>query len=174
MSSPSWNLFIIIFLAIATGYGFILQKEKAAATLISTYIALAVTSVWGESVYNLLSGNTILFNQVWLRANLNPFTVKVIIFGLFIVLLSLKGEYLSTRTGTIGSVFVLFLYSFLNAGLIVAAIISFMNEAARQSLLNQSQVANLIFKYYSWWIVLPAITLIVAGFKKRSYSQQQE
>ena len=174
MNSPSWDLFIIIFLAIATGYGFILQKEKAAATLISTYIALVVTTVWGQAVYDILSGNTVLFNQVWFSANLNPFTVKVIIFGVFIVLLSLKGEYISTRTGAMGSTIVLFLYSFLNAGLIVSSIIFFMEESARESLMMQSHVAELIFKYNSWWIVLPAIVLIVAGFKKRSYTQQSE
>ncbi|HLC38792.1 MAG TPA: hypothetical protein VJJ80_01545 [Patescibacteria group bacterium] len=174
MNSPSWDLFIIIFLAIATGYGFILQKEKAAATLISTYIALAVTSVWGEAVYNILSGNTILFNQVWFQSHLSIFTVKAIMFGAFIVLLSLKGEYLSSRTGTVGSTILLFLYSFLNAGLIVATIISFMDEAARTNLLLQSQAAEMIFKYQNYWIALPAIILIVAGFRKKSNSQSEQ
>jgi len=173
LNSPSWDLFIIIFLAIATGYGFILQKEKAAATLISTYIALAVTSIWGQSVYEILSGKTILFNQVWLAGHINPFTVKVLIFAAFIVLLSLKGEYISTRTGAVGSTIVLFLYSFLTAGLILSSIFSFMDDVSRQILLSQSHLADLIYKYNNWWVVLPAIVLIVAGFKKKSYSREQ-
>jgi len=174
VNSPSWDLFIIIFLAVATGYGFILQKEKAAATLISTYIALVVTSVWGDSVYNLLVGKTVLFNQVWFSSHLNPFSVKIIIFGLLIVLLSLKGEYISSRTGTIGSAVLLFLFSFLNAGLIISSIISFMDEVSRTTLLTQSHVAALIFKYNSWWIALPAIILIVAGFRKKTQTQTEQ
>ncbi len=168
MNSPSWDLFIIIFLAIATGYGFILQKEKAAATLISTYIALVVTTVWGQTVFDILS------KQDWFSTNINPFTIKVAIFGLFIVLLSLKGEYISTRAGAVGSTIVLFLYSFLNAGLIISSVIYFMDDIARESLLSQSHVADLIFKFNNWWIALPAIILIVAGFRKRSYTQQPE
>jgi len=89
-------------------------------------------------------------------------------------LLSLKGEYLSSRTGTVGSTILLFLYSFLNAGLIVATIISFMDEAARTNLLLQSQAAEMIFKYQNYWIALPAIILIVAGFRKKSNSQSEQ
>ena len=107
-------------------------------------------------------------------ANINPFTVKIAIFGLLIVLLSLKGEYISTRAGTVSSAVVLFLYSFLNAGLVVSSTIYFMDDVARESLLSQSHIADLIFKFNNWWIALPAIVLIVAGFKKRSYTQQPE
>jgi len=174
LSSPSWDLFIIIFIIIATGYGFILQKEKAAATLISTYIALAVTTIWGDAVYEILSGKQILFNSVWLAGHLNPFTVKVVIFVAFIVLLSLKGEYISTKTGAVGSVIVLFLYSFLTAGLIISSIFSFMDETTRQILLNSSHIADLIYKYHNWWVALPAIVLIIAGFRKKSYSRESE
>ena len=173
MGSPSWNLVIIIMLVLITGYGFILQKEKAAATLISTYVALVVTTFWGQKVYDILSGNTILFNQVWFRANLNPFTVKILLFASFIVLLSLKGEYISSRLGTIGSAFLLFLYSFLNAALIVSSIMSFMDDSTRMNLISNSNMANLLYRYHDWWIILPAIVLIVAGFKKRTYAQDE-
>jgi hypothetical protein len=173
LGSPSWNLFIIIFLAIATGYGFILQKEKAAATLISTYIALAVTSIWGEAVYNILSGKQIMFNSVWLAGHVNPFTVKVVIFGLFIVLLSLKGEYISTKAGAVGSTIFLFLFSFLTSTLILSSIFSFMDPASRNLILSQSSLGNLIFKYNSWWVALPAIVIIIAGFKKKSSNREQ-
>jgi len=173
LGSPSWDLFIIIFLIIATGYGFVLQKEKATATLLSTYVALVVTTVWGESVYKIISGNAILANQAILKGNINPFTVKVFVFALFIVLLSLKGEYLSSKTGAISSTIILFLYSFLNAGLIITSIISFMDDSSRMLLLGQSNVAAMIYQYHNWWIVLPAIIIIIAGFKKRSYQQPE-
>lgn len=168
MSAPSWDLFIVIFFAVITGYGFILQKEKTAATLLATYVALVITTVWGQTIFDLLSGNTVLFNQVWFRTNANPFVIKTVIFGLFIVLLSLKAEYISTRAGVVGSSIVLFLYSFLNAGLIISSVISFMDSASRDLLLSQSNVANLVYHYLEWWIILPAVVLIVAGFKRRS------
>lgn len=172
MSTPSWDLFIVIFFAVITGYGFILQKEKTAATLISTYVALVVTTVWGQTIFDLLTGNTVLFNQVWFRTNANPFVIKTIIFSLFIVLLALKAEYISTRAGAVGSSIVLFLYSFLNAGLIISVVISFMDEVSRDLLVSQSHIADLIFKYHEWWIILPAIVLIIAGFKRKSPYQE--
>jgi len=162
----TWDLFITMFFIVTFGYGFILQRERATATLVSSYIALAVTTAWGDVIYGLLSGNTTLFDQIWFKSNFTPFTTKCAIFGIFFVLLSLRGEYTSTNQGAKTSTILLLVYSFLNAGLIVSSVLHFLDPASIAQILVHSPIATFVENYQVSWIVLPAIIMIVAGFVK--------
>jgi len=163
---PTWDLFITLFFIIGIGYGVILQREKILATLVSTYIALAVASVWGEKVFEFFNGNTILFNQFWVRSNLSEFSIKALLFALIIVLLTLKGDFtigLQKNEGMVSMVFV-FIYSFLNTGLIISSVINFLPAASKLTIISSSNLAATVMNYSTAWIVLPALLMIVGGF----------
>jgi hypothetical protein len=163
---PTWDLFITLFFVIGVGYGVILQREKILATLISTYIALAVASVWGDKVFEFFNGNSILFNQFWIRSNMSEFSIKALLFAIIIVLLTLKGDFAVSMTkaeGMVSTIFV-FIYSFLNTGLIVSSVINFLPATAEASIIAQSTVAELIMNYDVAWVVIPALLMIVGGF----------
>lgn len=163
---PTWDLFITLFFIVGIGYGVILQREKILATLISTYIALAVATAWGDKVFEFFNGNSILFNQFWIRSNMSEFSIKALLFGLLIVLLTLKGDFsvsIGKAEGMVSTVFV-FIYSFLNTGLIVASIINFLPQTAKMTIINQSDIATLVMNYDIAWVVVPALLMIVGGF----------
>lgn len=163
---PTWDLFITLFFVVVVGYGVILQREKIIATLVSTYVALAVATVWGDTVYNFFHGNAILFNQFWIRSNLSEFSIKALLFAIVIVLLTVKGDFAVTMgkaEGLMSSVFV-FLYSFFNAGLIASSVLNFLPAASKASIVAQSHLAQSIVHYEVAWIVIPAILMIIGGF----------
>ena len=163
---PTWDLFITLFFVTVVGYGVILQREKIIATLVSTYVALAVATVQGETVYEFFNGNSILFNQFWIRSNLSEFSIKALLFAVVIVLLTIKGDFAVTMGkagGMISSIFV-FLYSFFDAGLIASSVLNFLPATAKASIVASSHLAQSIVNYETYWIVVPALLMIVGGF----------
>lgn len=167
MVTLSWDLFITLFFIIAVVYGFILQKDKLTVLLISTYVALAVASAWGEGLYRILTSNTKLLGS-W-ASNASLFTVEVGIFILLILLITLRGGLTTeseTREGAFSPFLMAFL-GFLTAGLILSSIFSFMPETAREGLIVSSRLALFVWKYHLWFIVLPPLVLVVVGSIKK-------
>lgn len=163
---PTWDLFLTLFFVVGVGVGVILQREKILATLISTYVALAVAVAWGSTVFEFFNGNSILFNQFWIRSNMSEFSIKAILFAILIVLLTIKGDFsvsMGKAEGMISTVFV-FIYSFLTTGLIISSVLNFLPQVAKLTIVNQSNVAAFLMNYEVAWIVVPALLMVVGGF----------
>lgn len=164
----TWDLLISIFFIMGISYGFILQREKILATILAVYVGWAVSNVWAKPIYGLLTGKTLVFDQLWFKTDLTLFHVKVGLFVIIVVLLALKGDFadITRRIGGSSSPLIVFLYSFLNAGLALSIIFSFMGPKAMVYLSNVSHLAELVIDYKNWWIVAPAVVMIVAGFMR--------
>ncbi|KKQ73417.1 MAG: hypothetical protein US94_C0034G0005, partial [Berkelbacteria bacterium GW2011_GWB1_38_5] len=61
MPTPSWDLAIVVFFLIGIAFGYILQREKIVATLLSVYVALVVTQVFSGNVLSFFQGDKTLF-----------------------------------------------------------------------------------------------------------------
>jgi len=143
-----------------------LGKERVIATLISTYIALAIATFWGDAIYKLFSGQQTLLGNLTITSNASTFAVKTSLFVLFIVLLTLKGGHTASLAGGSGrfiSSFLTALYGFLNAGLVLSVIFNFLTPSLKESLTATSTLAEKIMVFQTWWIVLPAVILIASS-----------
>lgn len=174
MPSPSWDLAIIVFFLIGIAFGYILQREKIVATLLSVYVALVVTQVFAGSVFEFFQGDKVLFNQVWIQANSTPFTLRVIIFMTVIMLLSTKGGISGTKSKGIFSPIEIIGFSFLTTALILSSIFYFMPPESREAFMANSRMATLVIKYYIWWVLLPVIALVGFGFFRRNSSSSSD
>jgi hypothetical protein len=162
---PTWDLVITLFFILAIGYGLILGRDKVVVTLISTYIGFVVANEFGNTLYALFTGKSALGGSFWVQTNLSIFLVKTILFILLIVLLGAKGGYIaSPGNGGLKSGILTGILSFLNAGLIISSLIWFLSEASRNALFSQSHLAFLIASVRNWWLILPVIVLLIAGF----------
>lgn len=168
MPTPSWDLAIVVFFLIGIAFGYILQREKIVATMISVYVALVVTQVFSGNVLSFFQGDKVLFNQVWVQSNSSPFTVKVLIFMAVIMLVSAKGGITGSKSKGLFSPIEIITFSFLTTALILSSIFNFMPPESREAFMASSRMANLVIKYYLWWVVLPPIALIGLGFFRRS------
>ena len=168
--APSWDLFIIIFFAAVVVFGIALGRERAIVGVIASYIALITANVWGNAIVTFMEGGpTNVIGVFTLNGNPNALIVKASIFGAVIALLIIKGDFLKKaltyHTGVF-SIVAAGMYSFLNAGIITTALVSFLNDAQRIDLLSSSNLANLVIQYQTWWIVFPVILMIVFGYKQ--------
>ncbi len=163
---PSWDLFITLFFVIGLAYGFILQRERIVATLMSVYAALVVSQLLVDPVGQFFKGDKTLFNQIWIRSDTSPFTIRVVLFILVIVLLSAKGGINSSKGRGAMSHFEVLIYSALNTVLIVSSIFSFLPEPTRDMYANGSKLVSTIIQYHDWWLLVPVGALIFFGFQR--------
>ena len=165
---PSWDLFITLFFIIGLAYGFILQRDRIVATLMSVYAALSVSDLLVEPVGQFFKGDKTLFNQIWIRSDAQPFTIHMVLFITLVVLLSAKGGISSARGRGAISHFEVLVYSALNTALIVSSIFSFLPEPTRNAYAASSKLVSTIVQYHNWWIITPVIALIFFGFQRHA------
>jgi hypothetical protein len=165
---PSWDLFITLFFIIGLAYGFILQRERIVATLMSVYAALVVSQLLVEPVGQFFKGDKTLFNQIWIRSDTSPFTIHIALFVGIIVLLSAKGGINSARGRGAMSHLEVLIYSALNTALIVSSIFSFLPEPTRDAYAATSNFVKFIVENHDWWLGVPVAALIVFGFQRHN------
>lgn len=171
---PSWDLFITLFFIIGLAYGFILQRERIVATLMSVYAALVVSEILVEPVGQFFKGDKTLFNQIWIRSDTQPFSIHLALFVGLIVLLSAKGAISSARGRGLISHLEVLVYSALNTALIVSSIFSFLPEPTRDAYASSSKLVTYLIEHHDWWLIGPVVALIFFGFQRhsrRSYSE---
>lgn len=159
--APTWDLFILIFFAVMTIYGMLLGKSKILGILVNIYIALAVTEVAGELVYNFLSN----FSLISANLTASLFGTKVLILVLVTGLLVFKSETSGLDTGSSLSTIQTAIYGFLTAGLILASAFSFMSAAQRMGL--DSNFAFWVYQYRAIWVTAPVVLMIASAFRRR-------
>jgi len=165
LSLPTWDLVISLFFILAVGYGLILGRDKVVVTLVSTYIGFVVANEFGNTLYALFTGQSVFGGSIWVKTNLSIFLVKTILLVLLIVLLGIKGGYMATPgKGGFKSSLLAGVLSFLDAGLIISSLIWFMTDSARTALFSQSHLAASIAQVRNWWLILPVVVLLIAGF----------
>jgi hypothetical protein len=170
--SPTWDLFIIIFFIIAIIFGIAMGRERSMVGVIAAYIGLVVSNIAGNAIYNSLGGGASaqMGDALTFTASPSPFFIKAGIFILVLVLLIIKGDFLKRALTSHAGVFSIVtsgIYSFLNAGIIITALVSFLSDAQRTDLLTQSHYINLIQQYQVWWMVIPVVLMIALGFKEK-------
>lgn len=173
MPAPSWDLAITVFFLIGIAFGYILQREKIIATLLSVYVALVVTQVFSGNVFEFFQGNKTI-GTVWVQSGASPFTIRVLIFMTTITLLSAKGGIKGSTTKGLLSPIEIILLSFLTTGLILSSIFYFMPPESREVFVVSSRLAGLVIKYYIWWVLAPPLALIGLGFFRRSSSSSSD
>lgn len=159
--APTWDLFILVFFVVLTIYGMLLGKSKILGILVNLYIALVVTEVAAEVVYNFLSN----FSLISANLATSLFGTKVLLLVLVTGLLVFKSETSGLDTGSSLSTIQTALYGFLTAGLILASVFMFMSSAQRSAL--DSNFAFLVYQYRPIWVTAPVILMIASAFRRR-------
>ncbi len=174
---PSWDLFITLFFIIGLAYGFILQRERIVATMMSVYAALVVSDLLVEPIGQFFQGDKTVFNQIWIRSNTSPFTIHMVLFILIIVLVSAKGGIGNNRSrGMVMSHIEVLLYSALTTALIVSSIFNFLPEATQATYAEGSKLVKFLIQYHNAWIGVPVASLVLFGFMRhgRRVSYEEE
>jgi len=169
MPVPSWNLAIAVIFIMGIAFGYILQRDKIVATLLSVYVGLIMTQALSGTLQQFFEGSKTL-NQFWLNLHASPFAIRSVIFMATITLLSAKAGISGGKTKGILSPIEIIVYSILTTGLILSSLFYFMPAESRTAFVESSKFASLIVNNYTLWIVVPVLALIVGGFFRKGSS----
>jgi len=146
---PTWDLLITLLMIVGVGYGIVMQKEN-----------------WGPRVYDFFSGDTVMFNQLWIKLNASPFAVKAFLFAAVVIALTVMSDFsrsIKQSTSPLSGLMVI-VYSFLTSTLAISAILSFLPKAQLTAIVTRSHLAEFIIRNFNLWIVLPVIAMIIGAW----------
>ncbi len=164
MPAPSWDLAITVIFLVGIAFGYILQRDKIVGTLLGVYVGLILTQAVSGNIQHFFQGDTTLFNQVWIRANANAFTIRALVFAAAIIIVSTKANISGTKAKGILSPLEIIIYSTLTTGLILGSLFYFMPADGRTPFIMTSRLAKFIIENYTWFIVGPVLFMLVSGF----------
>ena len=151
MPVPSWNLAIAVIFVMGISFGYILQRDKIIATLLSVYVGLIMTQALSGTMQQFFEGSK-TFNQFWINLHASPFSIRSAIFMLTITLLTAKA-------GISGGI---------TTGLILSSLFNFMPADSRAAFVENSKFAAILINDYTWWVITPVLVLIGMGFFRKS------
>jgi len=163
--SPTWDLFVGIFLVIGVVYGFVLQKERVFTALLALYVAAMIANTWGEPIYNFFQGKSMI-GSVWIQANATPMTINLVIFGLVFILIAAKAPIGYMRSWSLVSPIEIVVYSVLNSLIMVGTIYRYLSPELQQKIIEQSLIIPKINLFYNILLVVPLVVLLVITSRK--------
>ncbi|AKM82429.1 TPA: hypothetical protein DD449_05050 [Candidatus Berkelbacteria bacterium] len=167
MPVPSWNLAIAVIFVMGISFGYILQRDKIIATLLSVYVGLIMTQALSGTMQQFFEGSK-TFNQFWINLHASPFSIRSAIFMLTITLLTAKAGISGGKTKGLLSPFEIIGYSILTTGLILSSLFNFMPADSRAAFVENSKFAAILINDYTWWVITPVLVLIGMGFFRKS------
>ena len=168
LTSPSWDLFIILlFIIVAFFYGISLGRDRVLVILVSIYMATAVA----KFIPNIGQISAIVGTEG------HQFVVQITFFlALFIILFIFLSRSALTRTiassETKGKWWQAVLFSFLHIGLLISIILSFLPQESLEYLspLTQKIFANEWSRFA--WVIVPILLMAIVGKKKEEKEKE--
>ncbi len=175
----TWDLVIIVFIAIVTAYSYIVGKKECVKVIVGTYMAaVAVQGILtlvarGEpQVVNLLS--TMGFGLNGEIFNMS----KLILFMLMMIMIAVRGgfevEYSKENWGML-NIAITGAFGLTTAFLILVTLATYIagvplmspllgESQAIAPILQQSVLLQVLVHYQDIWFALPALLLLIVGF----------
>ena len=173
----SWDLLIILFVALVVAYSFIVGKDASVKIIVATYIAVVAVQALGNVAQLVLGASTA--SMVGLSLTPQALAIgKLVAFAAAVVFIAVKGG-ITVETGdgfgTVWDIAVSALLGFSTATLLLSALVTFiagrpildMTLGAAESLgsiLLASPLVLAVIAYQHGWFALPAVLLFVIGF----------
>jgi hypothetical protein len=161
MKFITWDTGIVAAFAILLAYSLLIRKHKSLATLVSVYIAYVMASTWGDAITAYLSGDRVVLNQVWIKANASPLLVQSLLMVLVALLLSAFLK-LGGRRSKYSAVEVM-AYTVSATALTIMFIISFMTPEQLAHTLTISRLVPYIYKWRQIILVVPVFVMVFFG-----------
>lgn len=168
-STPSWDLFIILFFILAsTIYGFSLGRDRIIVILISLYMALAIVN------YAPFLGK--ITTDVGITGAF-VFQVSAFVASFLLLFFMLSRSALAATIGrnrADGPWWQIIVFSFLHIGLLISAVFSFLPASITDGLapLTKQLFVNEMAVFL--WIILPIIFMIMIRGRVRHDHKEEE
>ncbi len=164
--TPSWDLFIILVWAVVSlFYAFAAGRGRVIALLFSLYTTklLVLQAPWLTNALNNQLPNTL--------SAIQQLVTFLIVFVFVFILLSRYAFRTAADSRRFGSIPFLIIFSFLQMGLLINTILSFLSLSGRTfspliTLIFISSVANFV------WLIAPLVFLVFLGRAVSHHSEE--
>jgi hypothetical protein len=162
-TTPTWDLFILIFfLAAVFLYGFSLGRDRIIIILISIYISL--TLIYYFPFFEAVNSAELKFGEAYIfQIGLFLFAVLAIFF-----LISRSAVYSIFGGGSQGSWWQVLLFSFLQVGLFLSIVLSFLPEEIISELAPLTKQVFIGRDVQFVWLLAPVLAMVLVGKRKKS------
>lgn len=148
-----------------TVYGLLLGRGRVFNILINTYVGYVIGTELGNLAYDYL----IRASSVSHSISISLFGAKLLVFVATIFILTMRTELTGANDDSAGSSIYTAGYGFLAAGLMLSSVLSFMTEADRINLFNNSHLASQVFDYRYFWLIGPIAIILFASIMGRLF-----
>lgn len=155
-----------IFVAITVLYGFMMQRDKIMAALMSCYMGMVVVSFWSGSIQAFFEGKKTIANT-WIAASISPSTVKILLFLLIVGIVASKADIAVGRERSLSAPLETFFYSAITGILISATIFKYLPDTTQATILGQTHFVHFLKDYYTLWLLAPIIVIVVISSRRR-------
>lgn len=173
----SWDLLIILFVALVVAYSFIVGKDASVKIIVATYIAVVAVQALGNVALLLFNAST----AVSVGLSLSPDVLavaKLVLFAAAVVFMAVKGGIqveLGGGFGTVWDIVVAVALGFSTATLLLSSLVTYIagkpildvtlgSAESLGSILLSSPLVHAVIEYQHVWFALPAVILLVLGF----------
>jgi len=156
-----------IFVAITVLYGFMMQREKIMAALLSCYLGMVIVSTWSDKLQAFFEGKKTVANT-WIAADASPATIKIVVFLLIVALVAAKADIGIGRDTALAPIELL-AYSFITGVLISATVFSYLPEATQVTIISQTKLVHFLKDYYTFWLIAPVILIVFVTSRRRNH-----
>ncbi len=155
LNSPSWDLFIFLFFIIAAFvYGFTLGRSRIIVLIVSTYMALALV----KTAPFLLPQSITIGSSPFFIVQITLFLASLLLIFFFLSNSALRR---GLSVGDIqGRAWQVILFSFLQAGLLVALVLSFIPPVDREGLLTVTRGLFISDWAVFLWVLAPIVLMM--------------
>lgn len=173
----SWDLLIILFVALVVAYSFIVGKDASVKIIVATYISVIAVQALGNVA--LLVVNASAASTVGLSLSPEVLAIgKLVLFAAAVVFMAIKGGiHVETGNGfgTVWDIAVSAGLGLSTAGLLLSSLVTYVSGRplldmtlasadALGNILLSSPLVRAIIDYQHVWFALPAVLLLVIGF----------
>lgn len=148
-----------------TVYGLLLGRGRVFNILINTYVGYVIGTEFGNFAYDYLVQASSISHSI----SVSVFGAKTLLFVATIFILTMRSELSGTNDSAVGSSMYTAGYGFLAAGLMLSSVLSFLDEADRINMFNNSNLAMQVYGYRYFWLIGPIAILIIASVLSRLF-----
>lgn len=157
----TWDVFILLVFGAFVIYGAFISKNRILGILVNLYIAIAITLMAGDSIYNIASNLPLITNNI-VVTKFGALTLTLILSA---GLLTIKSELSDLDSGDSLSKPIAGTYGFLAAGLLLSAIFGFMGYTELANL--DSNFALIVTNLTPAFAVAPVLLMIASAFGRK-------
>jgi hypothetical protein len=174
----SWDLFVIVFIALVITYTLIIGKKESIKIIIASYVAIVAVQGFGNILERLLKESGSILSYAGVAADpVLISTIKLVLFVVIVIALAVKAGFdvnYEKDPNPVVNMVLTILCGVATSGLLLSTLLTYASSAplldssiattgSLLPIIQQSQLMQILIINQDVFFLLPAVVLLVTG-----------